>query len=212
MEFKTAGIVLKKQNFGEADRILRIFTQELGVVSALAKGVKKTNSRKAGSLELFSEANFRLHRKSGELFLITDAAPISSFESKDLAVLRTAYATSELILNIAPPEKSLPKIYKIFQEFLFIILNSVSNPKLQLLKVAFFVKVLSIFGFFAIEAKTDIREKKFFRFLLEKDFTEILQLENDAKLFQAAETKLSQILENESERISKVSAATQNWQ
>ncbi len=207
-EFRTAGFVLKKQNFGEADRILKIFSAEFGIISVLAKGVKKTKSRRGGALELFGETNFRLHRRSGELFLLTETSPISAFESRNLAVLRAAFSAGELILNLAPPEKSLPRIYQIFQNFLKIL---PTTPKIQILKIAFFAKVLSIFGFFAIDKKAEIREKKFFRFLLENNFTAILRLENDPKLFTAAEKLLLEIFENAAEKTSRVNSSTRNW-
>lgn len=208
MELKTSGIVLKKQNFGEADRILRIFSQELGIISAIAKGVKKITSKKGGCLELFCESNLRLYRRKGELFLITDAATKKNFESKDLEVLKTAYAANELLLNIAPPEKELPKIYKIFADFLALLPTA---KKLQLLKIAFFAKTLNIFGFLEDSASMPERERKFFKFILHSDFTEILKLAADPEIFRAAENKLAEILENVSEKISKVSAATQGW-
>lgn len=208
MELKTAGFVLKKQNFGEADRILKIFSKDFGMISALAKGVKKTKSRKSGALEIFNESNFRLHRKNGELFLITDASPISAFESHDLAILRAAFSASELILNLAPLEKPLPRIYKITQNFLAIL---PTTKKVQILKIAFFAKVLAILGFFAIEEKGAIREKKFFRFLLENDFAEILRLEKDSKLFNYTENLLLEVFENVTDKNSRVAISTQNW-
>jgi len=208
LELKTPGIVLKKQNFGEADRILRIFTQELGVISAIAKGVKKITSKKGGCLELFCESNLRLYRRKGDLFLITDASALANFESNDLEVLQAAYAASELLLNIAPPEKELPKIYKVTQNFLALL---PTTKKLQLLKIAFFAKTLNIFGFLEDSANLPERERKFFKFLLSSDFATILQLAEDPKIFHAAESKLLQILENESEKLSKVSAATHDW-
>ncbi len=221
MEFKTAGFVLKKQNFGEADRILRILSRDFGVISVLAKGVKKTKSRKGGSLELFGETNLRLHRRSGELFLLTDASPISAFESKSLSVLRAAFAASELILNLAPPEKALPRIYQIFQDFVMLLptvnprdisrVNSVTKSKLQLIKIAFFAKILAILGFFAIGENQAVREKKFFRFLLENDLATILRLETDPEIFTTAEKSLLEISENAAEKNSRVDSATRNW-
>lgn len=51
---KTRVIILKRLNFGEADRILTALSEEYGRVSLLAKGVRKSNSKLAGGLELFS--------------------------------------------------------------------------------------------------------------------------------------------------------------
>lgn len=178
------------------------------MISILAKGVKKTKSRKGGSLELFGETNLRLHRRSGELFLLTDASPISAFESKSLSVLRAAFAASELILNLAPPEKALPRIYQIFRDFVALL---PTTEKIQILKIAFFAKVLAILGFFAIGENQAVREKKFFRFLLENDLGTILRLETDLEIFTAAEKSLLEISENAAEKNSRVDSATRNW-
>ncbi len=208
MESKTSGIVLKKQNFAEADRILRIFSKEFGMISAIAKGVKKTSSRKGGCLEIFCESNLRLHRRRGELFLITDASRLTTFKSENLEILKIAFSANELILNLAPVEKPLPKIYQLFREFLSLLPHT---QKLQLLKIAFFAKVLNIFGFLPNLDAFEEREKKLFKFLLNSNFEEILKLHEEKEIFQKAENYLSNILENVSEKRSKVIPATMNW-
>lgn len=53
-QISTQAIILKRINFGEADRILTVLTPENGQVSILAKGVRKAKSKLAGGLELFS--------------------------------------------------------------------------------------------------------------------------------------------------------------
>jgi DNA repair protein RecO (recombination protein O) len=53
-------IVLKHIDTGEADRMLTLYTRKHGKVRALAKGVRKTRSRKAGHLEPFTRASLQL--------------------------------------------------------------------------------------------------------------------------------------------------------
>ena len=53
--YKTEGIILKRINFGEADRILTSYTKHFGKISLLAKGVRKITSRKGGNIELFNQ-------------------------------------------------------------------------------------------------------------------------------------------------------------
>jgi DNA repair protein RecO (recombination protein O) len=50
----TQAIILKRINFGEADRILTVLSKDSGQLSLLAKGVRKSKSKLAGGLELFS--------------------------------------------------------------------------------------------------------------------------------------------------------------
>ncbi|MBN1217373.1 MAG: DNA repair protein RecO [Anaerolineae bacterium] len=51
--YRTDAIILRRSDFGEADRLLTVFTPERGKLRLLAKGVRKTTSRKAGHVELF---------------------------------------------------------------------------------------------------------------------------------------------------------------
>ena len=53
-QLATEAIILKRINFGEADRILTVLTRDSGQISMLAKGVRKSKSKLAGGLELFS--------------------------------------------------------------------------------------------------------------------------------------------------------------
>ncbi|MEI6040335.1 MAG: DNA repair protein RecO [Candidatus Berkelbacteria bacterium] len=60
MIYKTKGIILKRTNLGEADRIVTIFTQKFGKIKVVAKGVRKTLSKMAGHLEPFCLTNFQI--------------------------------------------------------------------------------------------------------------------------------------------------------
>jgi DNA repair protein RecO (recombination protein O) len=53
-QLETEAIILKRLNFGEADRILTVLTPQNGKISLIAKGVRKSKSKLAGGLELFS--------------------------------------------------------------------------------------------------------------------------------------------------------------
>src|SRR5690606_27473744 len=50
----TLGIVLRRTNFKEADRIITVLTPDHGKVSVIAKGVRRAKSKLAGGVELFS--------------------------------------------------------------------------------------------------------------------------------------------------------------
>ena len=73
--YRTQAIVLGHFEYGEADRILKLFTLEKGKVSAIAKGVRKISSHKAGHLEPFSQVNLFL-AKGRDLDIITQAEAI----------------------------------------------------------------------------------------------------------------------------------------
>ena len=75
--YQTQAIVLGHFEYGEADRILRLFTLEKGKISAIAKGVRKINSRKAGHLEPFTQVHLFL-AKGRDLDIVTQAEALES--------------------------------------------------------------------------------------------------------------------------------------
>ena len=92
-DLKTTGIVLRRTNYGEADRILNLITP-LGKVSAIAKGVRKERSKLAGNIEMFSLTDYVIHFKNGEMGVITSARMrehygnlIKSFDYMELAAM-----------------------------------------------------------------------------------------------------------------------------
>jgi DNA repair protein RecO (recombination protein O) len=73
---KTEAVVLRSMRYGEADRILHLYTPHRGRVSAIAKGVRRARSRFGGRLEPFFRLNIELHEGRGELLTVTGAQTI----------------------------------------------------------------------------------------------------------------------------------------
>jgi DNA repair protein RecO (recombination protein O) len=71
---RTDAVVLRSFRFGEADRVLHLYTEELGRVGAVAKGARRTRSRLGGRLEPFSHVELMLHRGRGELHTVIGAS------------------------------------------------------------------------------------------------------------------------------------------
>jgi DNA repair protein RecO (recombination protein O) len=70
---KTEAVVLRSLRYGEADRILHVYTPHRGRISAIAKGVRRTRSRFGGRLEPFFRLRLELHEGRGELLTVTGA-------------------------------------------------------------------------------------------------------------------------------------------
>ena len=68
--FKTEGVVLRSIRFGEADRVLHLYTADRGRVGAIAKGARRVKSRLGGRLEPLSRVRLVMHQGSGELCTI----------------------------------------------------------------------------------------------------------------------------------------------
>jgi DNA repair protein RecO (recombination protein O) len=77
--FKTEGVVLRSIRYGEADRILHLYTREYGRLGAIAKGVRKPRSRFGGRLEPFFRLALVLHRSRGDLHTVTSAETIEGY-------------------------------------------------------------------------------------------------------------------------------------
>ena len=78
-DIRTLGIVLRRVNYGEADRILTIITPS-GKISAIVKGVRKAKSKLAGGVELFTLADLNLHKGKGEMYMVTGAKMVEHYE------------------------------------------------------------------------------------------------------------------------------------
>ncbi|MHB8240974.1 MAG: DNA repair protein RecO [Solirubrobacteraceae bacterium] len=76
---KTEAVVLRSMRYGEADRILHLYTPARGRVSAIAKGVRRARSRFGGRLEPFFRLNIELHEGRSELLTVTGAQTIDGY-------------------------------------------------------------------------------------------------------------------------------------
>ncbi|MCL4458373.1 MAG: DNA repair protein RecO [Chloroflexi bacterium] len=89
--YRTEGIVLRHIDLGEADRIVTLYTPYLGKVRAVAKGTRRTTSKLAGHLELFTHSQL-LMAKGRNLDIITQGQTINSFLALRGDLLRTTHA------------------------------------------------------------------------------------------------------------------------
>lgn len=128
--YKTEGIILKRNNYGEADRILTIFSKHYGKIRVMAKGVRKLSSRKAGSLELFNQSILFLV-KGRNLDLITEAQPLNLFKEwrKDLEKISSAYYFCELVDKLTPDNQPQPAVFDLLRQA-FLKLKILSGPRL----------------------------------------------------------------------------------
>lgn len=72
----TEAVVLRSMRFGEADRILHLYTPGRGRVGAIAKGVRRSRSRFGGRLEPFFRVSLGLHEGRSDLMTVTSAETI----------------------------------------------------------------------------------------------------------------------------------------
>src|ERR1700760_2966090 len=76
---RTEAVVVRSIRYGEADRILHLYTPARGRVGAIAKGVRRARSRFGGRLEPFFRLQIELHEGRGELLTVTGAQTIDGY-------------------------------------------------------------------------------------------------------------------------------------
>ena len=100
--YRTEAVVLRRQDVGEADRLLTLYTPGMGKLRVIAKGARKPSSRKAGHLELFLHSTL-LVAKGKTLDIITQADTLNAFRALREDLERTTYAhyVAELLDHFA---------------------------------------------------------------------------------------------------------------
>jgi DNA repair protein RecO (recombination protein O) len=89
--FRVEAVVLRHSDWGEADRILTLYTIERGKVRAIAKGARKIRSRKAGHLEPFTRVTLQLAR-GRDLLIVTQAETLDAYLPLSGDLVKTGYA------------------------------------------------------------------------------------------------------------------------
>jgi DNA repair protein RecO (recombination protein O) len=112
--YKSKGIVLRSIRYGEADRILDLYTQESGLVSAIAKGIRRTRSRFGGRLEPLSCVEF-LAYEGKTLDTITQVEVLRSFCSvrENLARLEAASGIVEIVRALSGGDEADRRVFNL---------------------------------------------------------------------------------------------------
>ncbi|GAP12276.1 DNA replication and repair protein RecO [Longilinea arvoryzae] len=114
---RVEAVVLRHSDWGEADRMLTLFTRELGKLRVVAKGVRRLRSRKAGHLEPFTRVALMLAR-GRDIWIVTQADTLDAFLPLRDNLERTAYAAyvSELLDRFTYEEGENSSLYRLYVE------------------------------------------------------------------------------------------------
>lgn len=137
---KTEGIIIKRSNVGEADKLLTIFTRDNGKMHVKAPGIRKISSRRSPHLELLNRTTLTLYN-SGRMPLVSEADMLSDYRhiKSDLTKVGYAYHMCELIEGLCPENEENDLIYTLLVETLDSLCLSddskslISNFELRLL-------------------------------------------------------------------------------
>ncbi len=145
--YNTDAIILRRSDFGEADRLLTVFTPQRGKLRLLAKGARKTKSRKAGHIELFTHAALQVAR-GRNLDILTQADTVESYRSlrEDLGKISHAYYVAELTDRFTEEDDPAPPVFQLLA--LTLARLNDGNASQQYLALRFFeLHLLGLTGF-----------------------------------------------------------------
>jgi DNA repair protein RecO (recombination protein O) len=128
---KTEAVVLRSMRYGEADRILHLYTPGRGRVSAIAKGVRRARSRFGGRLEPFFRLHIELHEGRGELLTVTGAQTIDGYARLrgDARALDSAARACDAVGRLFETSESHPGVFNLLCRQLSLLDERVAGPR-----------------------------------------------------------------------------------
>ncbi len=141
----TTGIVLRRVDYGEADRILTMLTPNYGKLQLMAKGVRRVKSKLAGGIELFSVTNVTFIRGRGDISRLISTRLVTHYGAivKDLNRTMLGY---ELIAQLNKATEDEPEVdYFHLLEAGFVALDDASVP-LDVVQLWFTAQLLRLSG------------------------------------------------------------------
>jgi DNA repair protein RecO (recombination protein O) len=120
---KTEAIVLRSIRYGEADRILHLYTAKRGRVGAIAKGARRPKSRFGGRLEPFFRLDLLLHEGRGELLTVSQVATVAGYPRlrASAATLTAAARACDGVLRLLDSAEPNPPAYNLLCRYLALL-------------------------------------------------------------------------------------------
>jgi len=147
---KTEAIVLRSIRYGEADRILHLYSSRRGRIGAIAKGARKPRSRFGGRLEPFFRLDLVLHEGRGDLLTVTNVATVDGYPRLRASgpALGAAARACDAVLRLLDSAEPNPPAYNLLSRYLA-LLDGPAEPQPARLEVAlsFRIKLALAAGF-----------------------------------------------------------------
>ena len=164
--FKTEGIIIRRINYKEADRIITIFSKKSGKISIKAAGVRRITSRRSPHIELLNLSNFNLYQGKG-MPVLTEVDSIENFSDlkKDLIKIMAAFHVCELIDGLCAENQENVEIFNLLQQ----TLRKISTQK-SLVSVVyeFEIELLRLLGFYTKTTALKVNTKAVIEEILER--------------------------------------------
>jgi DNA repair protein RecO (recombination protein O) len=120
---KTEAVVLRSIRYGEADRILHLYSKTKGRIGAIAKGARKPKSRFGGRLEPFFRLDLILHEGRGELLTVTNASTLDGYPRLRASgpALNAGARACDAVLRLLDSAEPNPPAYNLLCRYLALL-------------------------------------------------------------------------------------------
>jgi DNA repair protein RecO (recombination protein O) len=128
---KTEAIVLRSVRYGEADRILHLYTPRHGRLGAIAKGVRRSRSRFGARLEPFFHIRVILHEGRGDLYTVTGVDTVAARPGlRDHAVTLDAAARAcDAVGRLFETSEPHPEVFRLLANELALLGSDVAHAR-----------------------------------------------------------------------------------
>src|SRR5207302_684216 len=124
------GIVLRRVDYGETDRILTVLTREHGTIGVIARGVRRPQSRLASRTDLVVRSRMQLAKGRGELDVLTQAEPVGTTpRSQDARRAACAALCAELTDRVLETHHADDEIYTLVAAALQACADTERDPR-----------------------------------------------------------------------------------
>jgi DNA repair protein RecO (recombination protein O) len=136
--FKTEAVVLRSIRFGEADRVLHLFSATRGRIGAIAKGSRRPRSRFGGRLEPFFRLDMVLYEGRGELATVTSASTVAGHPRlrESGPALNAAARACDAVLRLCDAAEANPPAYNLLCRYLGLLDGEVETESGDGMQVA----------------------------------------------------------------------------
>jgi DNA repair protein RecO (recombination protein O) len=120
---KTEAVVLRSIRYGEADRILHLYSAKRGRIGAIAKGARRPRSRFGGRLEPFFRLDLVLHEGRGELLTVTQVSTVDGYPRlrSSAAGLSAGARACDAVLRLLDSAEPNPPAYNLLCRYLALL-------------------------------------------------------------------------------------------
>jgi DNA repair protein RecO (recombination protein O) len=146
---KTEAVVLRTIRYGEADRILHLYTRDRGRVSAMAKGVRRTRTRFGGRLEPFFRLDMVLYEGRSDLLTVTSAETVEGHPRlrEHAGALDAAARACDAVARLFETSEPHPAVYHLLCNELALLDRGGPGAATHANQLAFRLKLLLAAGF-----------------------------------------------------------------